>query len=375
MTTVTSTSSLERYNNKGGSRTQHTLDLESLTLPDLLNGINPDLLEDMKVQTPSVLRALMDQERMVGDYPSTNESTDISSYLTTADNDTDVSGLYGGDSFLQCMDPSLNESSNRSSMSNDIFLDLYPQERFSSIFTSSSRYDGQNAGRAVFKDEGLEVLQNFRRFSVEEGAPARFDEERRKQPVAEPLNNTIFVNKNKRYSVEALSRQQKHRSVPTREKEDMISPQKRRGPNLHNNDLYADGDSDSGRTSNATSYTVPTEKKAMRAERNRQSAAASRERKKQHIRELERRVSLLSAENAQLQLEQLNTIKGRIEREKALIQESRRLKNEVKFQKEVISQQQSKIVELNTKLKGPSRGALEKRVTWTPSSGPDLLEL
>lgn len=67
----------------------------------------------------------------------------------------------------------------------------------------------------------------------------------------------------------------------------------------------------------------------VRAERNRQSAAASRERKKQHIRELERRVSLLSAENAHLQLEQLNIVKDRIEREKQLMQENRRLKNEV----------------------------------------------
>lgn len=67
-----------------------------------------------------------------------------------------------------------------------------------------------------------------------------------------------------------------------------------------------------------------------RAERNRQSAAASRERKKQHIRELERRVSLLSAENAHLQLEQLNLVKSRLEREKQLIEENRRLKNEVR---------------------------------------------
>lgn len=66
-----------------------------------------------------------------------------------------------------------------------------------------------------------------------------------------------------------------------------------------------------------------------RAERNRQSAAASRERKKHHIRELERRVSMLSMENATLQVEQFNKIRARIEEEKRLADENQRLKNQV----------------------------------------------
>lgn len=48
-------------------------------------------------------------------------------------------------------------------------------------------------------------------------------------------------------------------------------------------------------------------KKVMRAERNRQSAAASRERKKDLIRAQERRVSSLSQENAALQVQHINT--------------------------------------------------------------------
>lgn len=67
-------------------------------------------------------------------------------------------------------------------------------------------------------------------------------------------------------------------------------------------------------------------KKAMRAERNRQSAAASRERKKHHIRELERRVAMLSAENAQLQVEQLKAFRARIGAQRALAEENNQLK-------------------------------------------------
>jgi len=77
-------------------------------------------------------------------------------------------------------------------------------------------------------------------------------------------------------------------------------------------------------------YDVET-KKAMRAERNRQSAAASRERKKHHIRELERRVSVLSAENAQLQVEQLKAIRARISTHRALAEENDKLKRNVRW--------------------------------------------
>lgn len=50
-------------------------------------------------------------------------------------------------------------------------------------------------------------------------------------------------------------------------------------------------------------------KKLIRAERNRQSAAASLERKKEHIKELERRVTLLSKQNAKLQVNQLEQVR------------------------------------------------------------------
>ncbi|GJQ13136.1 hypothetical protein GpartN1_g4927.t1 [Galdieria partita] len=378
MATITSTTGVERRNHEGSSKNQYVLDLESLTLPDLLNGINPDLLEDMKAQTPSVLRALMEQERLLADYSSTN-STDISSFLGGVENDADVSGLYGNDYFLPYVESSLQTSSNRSSINHETFVGFNSNEQLFNPFPSASRYDGQNGGKAVFKDDGLEVLHNFRKFSVEESMNPYEELKQNRQPSDQFNNSSIFVSKNKRYSVEALSRQPKTGSNSAYEKvssDSIISPQKRKEVGLvDDSSFFNAGESDSCGTSNVTSSIAPTEKKAMRAERNRQSAAASRERKKQHIRELERRVSLLSAENAHLQLEQLNFVKSRIEREKRLIEENRRLKNEVKFQEKVIHEKQSKIFELNSKLsKSSSRGALEKRVTWTPSSGERLFE-
>ncbi|EME28660.1 uncharacterized protein Gasu_38680 [Galdieria sulphuraria] len=349
----------------------------------------------MKAQTPSVLRALMEQERLLADYSSTN-STDISSFLGGVENETDVSSMYGNDYFLPYADPTLQASSNRSSINQETFGGYNSSEQLFNPFPSSNRYDGQNGGKAVFKDDGLEVLQNFRKFSVEEPT-ALFEEMKQNRPSSDQFNSaSVFVSKNKRYSVEALSRQPKISSHSTYDKvsaDSIISPQKRKDLGLADDSSYFNaGESDSCGTSNVTSSVAPTEKKAMRAERNRQSAAASRERKKQHIRELERRVSLLSAENAHLQLEQLSFVKSRIEREKRLIEENRRLKNEVgnylirtelkhaeleqvKFQEKVIHEKQSKIFELSSKLTKPSsRGALEKRVTWTPSSGESLFE-
>mmetsp|Transcript_21045 Transcript_21045/g.36197 ORF Transcript_21045/g.36197 Transcript_21045/m.36197 type:complete len:448 (+) Transcript_21045:192-1535(+) len=91
----------------------------------------------------------------------------------------------------------------------------------------------------------------------------------------------------------------------------------------HAEDGDSSGDEDTGE---------PGAKKGIRAERNRQSAAASRERKKQHIQELERRVSMLSAENAQLQVEQLKALRTRIQSEKSLLEENKKLKKKLVMQ-------------------------------------------
>jgi hypothetical protein len=108
-------------------------------------------------------------------------------------------------------------------------------------------------------------------------------------------------------------------------------------------------------------------KRAMRAERNRQSAAASRERKKHHIRELERRVSMLSAENAQLQVGQLDTFRQRIAKERELLKQNRELRKHVVFQ-------DMKIIELSKQLEEASVNApvvssevevLKRPSTWS----------
>lgn len=251
----------------GSSKNQYALDLESLTLPDLLNGINPDLLEDMKAQTPGVLRALMEQERLLADYSSTN-STDISSFLGGIENEADVSSLYGGDYFLPYGEPCVQAPSNRSSINNETFNGFNSHEQLFNPFPSATRYDGQNGGKAVFKDDGLEVLHNFRKFSVEESATP-FEDTKQSRPSSNHFTNaSVFVSKNKRYSVEALSKQPKASANMANEKvssDSTTSSAKRKELGfVDDSSFFNTGESESYGTSNMTSSVAPTEKKAMR---------------------------------------------------------------------------------------------------------------
>jgi hypothetical protein len=66
----------------------------------------------------------------------------------------------------------------------------------------------------------------------------------------------------------------------------------------------------------------------FRVERNRQSAAASRERKKRYIEQLERRVSILSADNVRLQMELWKQLAVKHEN-RMLTEENNRLREEV----------------------------------------------
>lgn len=86
--------------------------------------------------------------------------------------------------------------------------------------------------------------------------------------------------------------------------------------------LRADGDDAGGDSGDDVE-----KKKIMRAERNRQSAAASRERKKDLIRAQERRVSSLSKENAALQLQHINTKRTFME----LTKSNRSMKSDVRW--------------------------------------------
>lgn len=67
------------------------------------------------------------------------------------------------------------------------------------------------------------------------------------------------------------------------------------------------------------------------AERNRQSAAASRERKKHHIKELETRAARLSEEVARLQVAEHERVRARVVAEERLQRENEALKHEVSF--------------------------------------------
>ena len=57
------------------------------------------------------------------------------------------------------------------------------------------------------------------------------------------------------------------------------------------------------------------ERKVVRAEQNRHSAAASQEHKKQCLNELEQKVSVLSQRNKKLQIKKIHAVALRVERE------------------------------------------------------------
>ena len=72
--------------------------------------------------------------------------------------------------------------------------------------------------------------------------------------------------------------------------------------------------------------------KKLRVERNRQSAAASRDRKNHHMKELECRISILSKENARLRVGQREVFKGRLTVERKMEEENKTLKEKLFMQ-------------------------------------------
>eukprot|EP00871_Galdieria_phlegrea_P000597 jgi/Galph1/1538/GphlegSOOS_G219.1 len=79
-----------------------------------------------------------------------------------------------------------------------------------------------------------------------------------------------------------------------------------------------------------TASNAREKKRAKRVERNRQSAAASRERRKRYLEQLEKRVSILSADNVRLQLELWQYMKENRE-QVALEEENQKLREELHF--------------------------------------------
>lgn len=98
-------------------------------------------------------------------------------------------------------------------------------------------------------------------------------------------------------------------------------------------------------------------RRAMRAERNRQSAAASRERKKHHIKDLEVRVSSLSQKSAQILVTQLQDLSKEFVGKKSLEGRLHKLNNFITFC-------DLELQLLNGKLGGGNRHNLKRMKSW-----------
>ena len=115
-------------------------------------------------------------------------------------------------------------------------------------------------------------------------------------------------------------------------------------------------------------------RKLLRATRNRQSAASSRERKKRHLRELQRRLELLTSENIRLEQSEIDSVRDRFAREDQLIEEGKQLKYQLSVKAEKCDELARKADEGDKEkaeqwAKPPSiEKKLEKPKTWDNSS-------
>lgn len=89
---------------------------------------------------------------------------------------------------------------------------------------------------------------------------------------------------------------------------------------------------------------VSREKRRMlRAERNRQSAASSRARKKSHVVELQRRFELLTADNERLERREVDAVRARVSKEAELVQENTALREKVEDRRKEINRLKEKL--------------------------------
>lgn len=110
------------------------------------------------------------------------------------------------------------------------------------------------------------------------------------------------------------------------------------------------------------------QRKQLRAERNRQSAASSRERKKRHLRELQRRLELLTSENKRMEEHEIDLVRDRLSREEELRAEGEHLLESLKdksvqhnqLEQKVMAAERPKVPRPNQKLPKPR--------TWDNSS-------
>lgn len=86
------------------------------------------------------------------------------------------------------------------------------------------------------------------------------------------------------------------------------------------------------------------QRKLLRATRNRQSAASSRERKKRHLQELKRRLDLLSSENVRLEQSEIDSVRDRLSKESELIEEGMKLKKKEKQSEERVRERERRLI-------------------------------
>eukprot|EP00186_Timspurckia_oligopyrenoides_P002714 CAMPEP_0182441202 /NCGR_PEP_ID=MMETSP1172-20130603/140_1 /TAXON_ID=708627 /ORGANISM="Timspurckia oligopyrenoides, Strain CCMP3278" /LENGTH=327 /DNA_ID=CAMNT_0024635369 /DNA_START=174 /DNA_END=1157 /DNA_ORIENTATION=+ len=260
------------------------IDFGQMALPELLNEISPDLMNDMNRDVPEVLSALLERD----------------SFFMTRSDSLGNSGGFENELVMSNNSPLPHQfPSNARSPRPQVVLPQVVDEsmgkrtKVKTQKSTSSRGKAAKGGGSVGGNQQIvaaaEQMEDGSRSAV--GTASSASRKRTKNGVA---SGKSMGNGGKRISEEEV----------------------------YDDEMGEDDGVDQ----------IEKKPPVVRAERNRQSAAASRERKKHHIEELERRVSMLSSENAQLQVEQLQTLRTRIQKEKELLEENKRLKKKIVIQ-------------------------------------------
>lgn len=251
--------------------TEEEIDVGSLPLPDLLNKINPGLMADMRVEAPAVLEGLLQQ------FPTQQQLEAAAVPLPP----TTAGQLAAAAAAATPIDPDAMLVAAAAALPGQPALPVLPPTAADFPYAAAGMVPGVlPAGDLA---PGVPVANGANGSAP---APAKASRPRVGQKRGKAPEATIV-----KQELTAMT-------------------------GVFDMPHAADDD---GSENNE-------DRKAMRAERNRQSAAASRERKKNHIKELERRVTMLSQQNAKLQVEQLDAIRHRIGKEQRLSEENKSLR-------------------------------------------------
>jgi len=287
------------------------LDLEHLALPELMNEINPHLMADMNRSAPELMTALLEQDP-----------------LLFANSRSDSMGLSAG-KMASFDSPGVLRSPAAANAPAELPPGFEQGVPTSSLHYPTATGDGAAAALSAQKSGATASKATLR--AKQRRAPGSSATVAVRTPGTSGAAAEASVTSGTTGATAVASSSNKKRSKP--QTAAAVPAHPTAGPNGDSGFPSGDGGVGGG----GSEVEQPGEDGvlhggAKRAERNRQSAAASRERKKFHIAELERRVSMLSAENAQLQVEQLQTLRSRIQKEKQLLEENKRLKKKIIIQ-------------------------------------------